>query len=59
MGRRIRGQRRGRGGSTFRAPSHRYDSKKQHKTTDDDVDAVVGTVVEIDHDPTRSATAGL
>ena len=40
MGRRIRGQRRGRGGSTFRAPSHRYDSKKQHKTTDDDVDAV-------------------
>ncbi len=56
MGRRIRGQRRGRGGSQFRAPSHRYDSAKQHKTPDDDVvDVITGTVVDIDHDPTRSA----
>ncbi len=55
MGRRIRGQRRGRGGSTFRAPSHRYSSAKQHKATEDDTDVIVGTVVDIDHDPTRSA----
>jgi large subunit ribosomal protein L2 len=54
MGQRIRGQRRGRGGSTFRAPSHRYKSEKQHKNTGDD-DVVAGTVVDIEHDPARSA----
>jgi large subunit ribosomal protein L2 len=54
MGQRIRGQRRGRGGSTFRAPSHRYRSDKSHKTTGDD-DLVAGTVVDIEHDPARSA----
>ncbi|PSQ15440.1 50S ribosomal protein L2 [Halobacteriales archaeon QS_8_69_26] len=54
MGRRIRGQRRGRGGPTFRAPSHRYDSEKHHKKTEDG-DLVSGTVVGIEHDPTRSA----
>ena len=54
MGRRIRGQRRGRGSSTFRAPSHRYKSDKQHKTTED-TDTVSGTVVDIEHDPARSA----
>jgi large subunit ribosomal protein L2 len=54
MGRRIQSQRRGRGGSTFRAPSHRYKSDKQHKTVEDD-DTVSGTVVDIEHDPARSA----
>ena len=54
MGRRIRGQRRGRGGSTFRAPSHRYKSDKQHKSLEDE-DVVSGTVVEVEHDPARSA----
>jgi len=54
MGRRIQGQRRGRGGSTFRAPSHRYKSDKQHKTPEDS-DIVSGTVVDIEHDPARSA----
>jgi large subunit ribosomal protein L2 len=54
MGRRIQGQRRGRGGSTFRAPSHRYKSDKKHKTPED-VDTVSGTVEDIEHDPSRSA----
>ncbi|AGN02169.1 50S ribosomal protein L2P [Salinarchaeum sp. Harcht-Bsk1] len=54
MGRRIRGQRRGRGGSVFRAPSHRYKSDKQHKKNEDD-DLVSGEVVDIEHDPARSA----
>jgi large subunit ribosomal protein L2 len=54
MGQRIRGQRRGRGGSTFRAPSHRYKSEKNHRKTGDD-DVVAGTVVDIEHDPARSA----
>ncbi|MEZ3115160.1 50S ribosomal protein L2 [Halobaculum sp. MBLA0147] len=54
MGARIQGQRRGRGGSTFRAPSHRYKSDKQHKTTEDD-ETVSGEIVDIEHDPARSA----
>ncbi|MFC6787792.1 50S ribosomal protein L2 [Halobaculum halobium] len=56
MGRRIQGQRRGRGGSTFRAPSHRYKSDKQHKKiAERDADTVHGEVVGIEHDPARSA----
>ncbi|SFC58605.1 LSU ribosomal protein L2P [Halobiforma haloterrestris] len=54
MGRRILGQRRGRGTSTFRAPSHRYKAKLDHKKEEDD-DLVRGTVVDIEHDPARSA----
>jgi len=54
MGRRIRGQRRGRGGSTFRAPSHRYKAELSHRTVEDG-DVVRGTVVDIEHDPARSA----
>ncbi|AGB30789.1 50S ribosomal protein L2P [Natrinema pellirubrum DSM 15624] len=54
MGRRIQGQRRGRGTSTFRAPSHRYKAKLDHKKEEDD-DIVRGTVVDIEHDPARSA----
>ncbi|MDQ2049757.1 50S ribosomal protein L2 [Natronolimnohabitans sp. A-GB9] len=54
MGRRILGQRRGRGTSTFRAPSHRYKAKLDHKKAEDD-DVVRGTVVDIEHDPARSA----
>ena len=52
MGRRIQGQRRGRGGSTFRAPSHRYKAELSHRRTGD---LVTGTVVGIEHDPARSA----
>ncbi|MWV39214.1 MULTISPECIES: 50S ribosomal protein L2 [Natrialba] len=54
MGRRILGQRRGRGTSTFRAPSHRYKAKLDHKK-EEDGDVVRGTVVDIEHDPARSA----
>ncbi|SDJ52194.1 LSU ribosomal protein L2P [Halovenus aranensis] len=54
MGRRIRGQRRGRGTPTFRAPSHRYKAELSHRTVEDD-DLVSGTVVDIEHDPARSA----
>jgi large subunit ribosomal protein L2 len=54
MGRRIQGQRRGRGTPTFRAPSHRYKADLTHKKPED-VDTVSGTVVDIQHDPARSA----
>jgi large subunit ribosomal protein L2 len=54
MGRRIRGQRRGRGTPTFRAPSHRYKAELSHRTVEDG-DVVTGEVVDIEHDPARSA----
>jgi large subunit ribosomal protein L2 len=54
MGRRIRGQRRGRGTPTFRAPSHRYKSDLQHRNVGDG-DVINGTIVDIEHDPARSA----
>jgi large subunit ribosomal protein L2 len=54
VGRRIRGQRRGRGGSTFRAPSHRYKAELSHRTVEDG-DVIRGDVVDIEHDPARSA----
>ncbi|WP_276253353.1 50S ribosomal protein L2 [Halomontanus rarus] len=54
MGRRILGQRRGRGTSTFRAPSHRYKANLEHKKPEDG-DVVRGTVVDVEHDPARSA----
>jgi Ribosomal protein L2 len=54
MGRRIQGQRRGRGSPTFRAPSHRYKADLSHRNVEDG-DVVSGTVVDIEHDPARSA----
>ena len=54
MGRRIQGQRRGRGTPTFRAPSHRYKAELSHRTVEDG-DVIDGTVVDIEHDPARSA----
>jgi large subunit ribosomal protein L2 len=54
MGRRIRGQRRGRGTPTFRAPSHRYKADLEHRKVEDG-DSISGTVVDIEHDPARSA----
>jgi large subunit ribosomal protein L2 len=54
MGRRIQGQRRGRGSSTFRAPSHRYKAELSHKRTEDD-DVLAGEVIDVEHDPARSA----
>ncbi len=54
MGRRIQGQKRGRGSPTYRAPSHRYKAELSHKKPED-VDTISGTVVDIEHDPARSA----
>ena len=54
MGRRIQGQRRGRGGPTFRAPSHRYKAELSHKKSED-TDTITGEIVGIEHDPARSA----
>ncbi|AXG11027.1 50S ribosomal protein L2 [Haloplanus rubicundus] len=54
MGRRIQGQRRGRGGPTFRAPSHRYKAELSHKK-DEERDTISGEIVDIEHDPARSA----
>jgi len=54
MGRPIQGQRRGRGSSTFRAPSHRYKAKLRHESVDAD-ELLVGEVIGIEHDPARSA----
>jgi large subunit ribosomal protein L2 len=54
MGRRIQGQRRGRGTPTFRAPSHRYKAELSHQTSEEG-DLVVGEVVDVEHDPARSA----
>jgi len=54
MGRRIQGQRRGRGGPTFRAPSHRYKAELEHKK-DEERDTIAGEIVDIEHDPARSA----
>ncbi|MDZ7701448.1 MAG: 50S ribosomal protein L2 [Halobacteriales archaeon] len=56
MGRRIQGQRRGRGGSTFQAPSHRYKAELSHPKSDD---TISGEVVDIEHDPARSAPVAL
>jgi len=54
MGRRIQGQRRGRGSPTFRAPSHRYKADLSHRNVEEG-DVVSGTVVDVEHDPARSA----
>ena len=54
MGRRIQGQRRGRGTPTFRAPSHRYKADLSHRKVEDG-DVVAGEIVGIEHDPARSA----
>ncbi|MFB6095000.1 MAG: 50S ribosomal protein L2 [Halodesulfurarchaeum sp.] len=53
MGRRIRSQRSGRGSPTYRAPSHRYKEELTHKSETGDL--VAGEVVDIEHDPARSA----
>jgi large subunit ribosomal protein L2 len=62
MGRRIQGQRRGRAGtsgsSTFKAPSHKYKANLSHKNPGPD-GTVYGTVLEIEHDPARSAPVAL
>jgi large subunit ribosomal protein L2 len=56
MGRRIQGQRRGRGTPTFRAPSHRYKADLEHIKSDE---TTKGEVISIEHDPARSAPIAL
>ena len=54
MGKRIIAQRRGRGSPTFKAPSHRYKGNLEHVRVDKN-QTVSGRVVELTHDPARSA----
>jgi ribosomal protein L2 len=53
MGHRITTQNRGRGGPTYRAPSHRYKAELRH--LGDGSTTVTGSVIDIEHDPARNA----
>jgi large subunit ribosomal protein L2 len=57
MGHRITTQARGKGGSTYRAPSHRYKAELKH--IGDDTQKITGTVIGIEHDPARNAPIAL
>jgi len=57
MGHRITTQARGKGGSTYRAPSHRYKAALKH--IGDDTQKITGTVIDIEHDPARNAPIAL
>jgi large subunit ribosomal protein L2 len=57
MAHRITSQNRGRGGPTYRAPSHRYKAELRHAGTN--VAPVSGHVVDIEHDPARHAPIAL
>ncbi|MDY6774941.1 MAG: 50S ribosomal protein L2 [Halobacteria archaeon] len=54
MGKPIRQQKAGKGSPTYRAPSHRYKAKTEHKETGDE-ETMVGEIIELEHDPARSA----
>jgi len=59
MGKRIISRRRGRGRPTYSAPSHKYRAKLEHvKPGGGDVRAG-GLIIDIVHDPARSAPVGL
>ena len=51
MGHRIRSQNRGRGGPTYRAPSHKYKAALKHAGKNDTT--LAGRVIDIEHDPAR------
>ena len=51
MGHRISTQARGKGGSTYRAPSHQYKAELKHFGSF--TETVTATVVDIEHDPAR------
>lgn len=57
MGKRIITQRRGRGTTTYRAPSHRYAGKLEHRVYDDKErsDTTFGKIVDLVHCPGHSA----
>jgi len=54
---RITAQNRGRGGPTYRAPSHRYKAELRHAGTN--IAPAFGHVVDIEHDPARHAPIAL
>ncbi|MDR0439132.1 MAG: 50S ribosomal protein L2 [Methanocalculaceae archaeon] len=51
MGHRISTQARGKGGSTYRSPSHKYKAELKHFGSF--AETVIATVVDIEHDPAR------
>ncbi|MDO9035540.1 MAG: 50S ribosomal protein L2 [Methanoregula sp.] len=57
MGHRITTQARGKGGPTYRAPSHRYKAELKH--IGDDTQNITGSVIDIEHDPARNAPIAL
>ncbi|MCX6697388.1 MAG: 50S ribosomal protein L2 [Methanoregula sp.] len=57
MGHRITTQNRGRGGPTYRAPSHRYKAELKH--IGNDTQSVTGSIIDIEHDPARNAPIAL
>ncbi|MBP1909306.1 50S ribosomal protein L2 [Methanolobus bombayensis] len=54
MGKRLISQNRGAGKPTYRAPSHKYKAALTHPRVDEE-DTIYATVIEITHDPARSA----
>lgn len=54
MGKRIIAQSRGKGSPTYKAPSHKFRAKLEHLKTKPD-ETVCGRIIEILHDPARSA----
>ncbi|MBP7119826.1 MAG: 50S ribosomal protein L2 [Methanolinea sp.] len=57
MGHRITTQSRGKGGPTYRAPSHRYKAELRH--VDSGENTVRGVIEDIEHDPARHAPIAL
>ncbi|MFA7563548.1 MAG: 50S ribosomal protein L2, partial [Methanoculleus sp.] len=57
MAHRIIAQNRGRGGPSYRAPSHRYKAALRHVGKNDTL--VSGSVIDIEHDPARHAPIAL
>ncbi|MCQ8893433.1 MAG: 50S ribosomal protein L2 [Methanolinea sp.] len=57
MGHRITTQSRGKGGPTYRAPSHRYKAALRHVNSTQGV--VRGVIEDIEHDPARHAPLAL
>jgi large subunit ribosomal protein L2 len=57
MGHRIQTQNRGKGGPTYRAPSHRYRTAVAHAGKNRDT--TTGTVIDIEHDPARHGPVAL
>lgn len=55
MGKRITVQRRGKGTSVYRAPSHRYRGDVRYRRYSKEGEALRGSVLDIVHDPGRSA----